>query len=74
MEAFFKFKERGTSVGTEVLAGVVTFMTMAYIIFVNPGILSAAFGKTGTTWIPAIATATGIGVVADVAPCWTGVA
>lgn len=42
MESFFKFKERGTSVGTEVLAGVTTFMTMAYIIFVNPGILVAA--------------------------------
>jgi len=42
MEGFFKFKERGTSLGTEVLAGVTTFMTMAYIIFVNPGILVAA--------------------------------
>ncbi len=42
METFFKFKERGTNLGTEVLAGVTTFLTMAYIIFVNPGILSAA--------------------------------
>lgn len=42
MENFFKFKERGTDVKTEVLAGVTTFLTMAYIIFVNPGILSAA--------------------------------
>lgn len=42
MESFFKFKERGTSARTEVLAGVTTFLTMAYIIFVNPGILSAA--------------------------------
>jgi AGZA family xanthine/uracil permease-like MFS transporter len=61
MENFFKFKERGTNLRTEVLAGVVTFMTMAYIIFVNPGILSAAFGDAGATWIPALATATTLG-------------
>jgi adenine/guanine/hypoxanthine permease len=64
MEQFFKFKERGTDLRTELLAGVVTFMTMAYIIFVNPGILSAAFGATPTAqaaWIPAIATATTLG-------------
>ncbi len=42
MENFFKFKERGTSLNTELLAGVTTFLTMAYIVFVNPGILSAA--------------------------------
>ncbi len=64
MEKFFKFEERGTNLRTEVLAGVVTFMTMAYIIFVNPGLLSAAFGATpevGATWIPALATATTLG-------------
>jgi AGZA family xanthine/uracil permease-like MFS transporter len=42
MDSFFKFTERGTSFQTELLAGVTTFLTMAYIIFVNPGILSAA--------------------------------
>jgi len=42
MENFFKFGERGTNLRTEILAGITTFMTMAYIIFVNPGILSAA--------------------------------
>jgi adenine/guanine/hypoxanthine permease len=42
LESFFKLSERGTSVGTEVRAGVTTFLVMAYIIFVNPGILSAA--------------------------------
>lgn len=42
MDGFFKFKERGTDLKTEILAGITTFMTMAYIIFVNPGILSAA--------------------------------
>ncbi len=39
---FFKLTERGTSVGTEIRAGVTTFLVMAYIIFVNPSILSAA--------------------------------
>jgi len=42
MEKFFKFGERGTTLKTEIIAGIATFMTMAYIIFVNPGILSAA--------------------------------
>jgi len=38
---FFKLKEHGTNVKTEVIAGIATFLTMAYIIVVNPGILSA---------------------------------
>jgi AGZA family xanthine/uracil permease-like MFS transporter len=42
VDSFFKFGERGTNLRTEILAGITTFMTMAYIIFVNPGILSAA--------------------------------
>jgi AGZA family xanthine/uracil permease-like MFS transporter len=42
--AFFKFSERGTNFRTEVVAGLTTFMTMAYIIFVNPAIL----GTEGT--------------------------
>jgi len=40
--SFFNIHERGSSVGTEVRAGVTTFLVMAYIIFVNPSILSAA--------------------------------
>ena len=40
LDSYFKLKEHGTSVRTEVLAGVTTFLTMAYIIFVNPQILS----------------------------------
>ena len=38
---YFRFADRGTTVGTETRAGVITFMVMAYIIFVNPTILSA---------------------------------
>ena len=42
LEKFFKLKENGTNVRTEVVAGVTTFMTMAYILAVNPSILSAS--------------------------------
>ncbi|HSB71681.1 MAG TPA: NCS2 family permease [Candidatus Methylomirabilis sp.] len=42
LERFFQLAERGTTVGTEVLAGITTFMVMAYIIFVNPAILNFA--------------------------------
>jgi AGZA family xanthine/uracil permease-like MFS transporter len=42
MERVFKLRENNTNVRTEVLAGVTTFMTMAYIIIVNPQILSDA--------------------------------
>lgn len=40
MERLFKLKERGTTVRTEILAGLTTFITMAYILAVNPDILS----------------------------------
>lgn len=42
LEQFFKLKENNTDVKTEVLAGITTFMTMAYILAVNPSILAAA--------------------------------
>ena len=42
LEKFFKLKENGTNVRTEVIAGFTTFLTMAYILAVNPSILSAA--------------------------------
>ena len=40
LESLFKLKEHGTNVRTEVIAGITTFLTMAYIIFVNPQILA----------------------------------
>ena len=42
LEKFFKLKENNTTVKTEVIAGITTFMTMAYILAVNPSILSAS--------------------------------
>jgi adenine/guanine/hypoxanthine permease len=53
LEKFFKLKEHNTTVKTEIIAGITTFMTMAYIIFVNPDILST----TGMDK-PALVTAT----------------
>ncbi|GGJ09782.1 permease [Alicyclobacillus cellulosilyticus] len=41
MEAFFQLRRYNTTVGREIVAGLTTFMTMAYILFVNPSILSA---------------------------------
>jgi adenine/guanine/hypoxanthine permease len=43
IEKYFKLQELNTSIRTEVIAGATTFMTMAYIIFVNPSMIS----KTG---------------------------
>ena len=45
---YFKFAERGTNLATEVKAGVTTFMVMAYILFLNPAILSNMFGAPGS--------------------------
>ncbi|ADL51610.1 NCS2 family permease [Clostridium cellulovorans] len=55
LERYFKLKDSGTSVRTEVLAGLTTFLTMAYIIAVNPGMVSQATGE-GT--VGALVTAT----------------
>ena len=41
MEKFFKLKERGSTVSKEIVGGITTFLAMAYILAVNPGILSA---------------------------------
>lgn len=51
INAYFGIDERGSTVRTEIVAGVTTFMTMAYILFVNPSILGAAgldFGQVLT--------------------------
>ena len=41
MERIFHLKENGTTVKTEILAGLTTFMTMAYIIALNPNLLTS---------------------------------
>ena len=50
MERFFKLKQHGTDIRTEIVAGLTTFMTMAYILAVNPGILSAAGMDSGAVF------------------------
>jgi AGZA family xanthine/uracil permease-like MFS transporter len=47
VEDFFHLRERGTTVGTEVRAGLTTFMVMAYILFLNGAILTGGFEATG---------------------------
>lgn len=65
MDRFFRLKEHGTDVRTEVMAGLTTFMTMAYILAVNPNILSAfGSGATGLDWTSVfLATAIAAGVI-----------
>ena len=46
MEKIFKLKANGTSVRTEIVAGLTTFMTMAYIVALNPNLLTG-FGANG---------------------------
>jgi AGZA family xanthine/uracil permease-like MFS transporter len=70
-DSYFKLQERGTSVGTEVRAGFTTFLVMAYIIFVNPGILGNMPGADPAAIGAATALVAGLltivmGVVANV--------
>jgi AGZA family xanthine/uracil permease-like MFS transporter len=51
LNSYFKLSEHGTTVRTEVLAGVTTFLTMAYITFVNPAILSDAGMDFGAVFV-----------------------
>ena len=62
LEKFFKLKENGTNVRTEVVAAVTTFMTMAYILAVNPSILSAS-GMDAQAVLIATAIASFIGTI-----------
>jgi len=59
LDKFFKIKESGSNVRTEIMAGITTFFTMAYIIFVNPDILSEVI--------------TGVGADGTPVPLWNGV-
>ncbi|RCW51865.1 NCS2 family permease [Paenibacillus prosopidis] len=63
MERFFRLKEHGTNVRTEIMAGLTTFMTMAYILAVNPIILTPA-GLNWTAVFLATALAAGIFTIA----------
>ena len=62
LERVFKLKENHTDVKPKLAAGLTTFMTMAYILAVNPGILSAA-GMGGTAVLIAVCIASFIGTM-----------
>ena len=51
LEKIFKLKENNTSVKTELIAGFTTFITMAYIIFVNPQLMSSAGMDQGASFV-----------------------
>lgn len=51
LQKVFKLKEHNTNIKTEVMAGITTFMTMAYILVVNPSILSAAGMDQGAVFV-----------------------
>ncbi|WIM68355.1 NCS2 family permease [Corynebacterium breve] len=61
VDKFFHITERGSSIGTEVRAGVVTFFAMAYIVLLNPLILGTSPDREGTVLgIPQVAAATAL--------------
>ena len=69
LDRFFKLSEKNTTVKTELLAGLTTFIALAYIIFVNPNILSEAgipkeAAIASTIWIAALSTMV-MGVIAN---------
>ncbi len=57
MDKFFKLKEHGTNVRTEIIAGTTTFLAMAYILAVNPNILGTVMNKNGVFVATALASA-----------------
>ncbi|NYT57625.1 NCS2 family permease [Alcaligenaceae bacterium] len=67
-ERFFQLREHGTSARTEILAGITTFLTMSYIIFVNPEILSSTgMDKSAVFVATCLAAAIGTLIMAFVA-------
>jgi AGZA family xanthine/uracil permease-like MFS transporter len=60
VEGFFKFAERKTSFGTEVRAGITTFLVMVYIVAVNPGLIAGPMG------LDPVAVAAGTALVAGI--------
>ena len=51
LERLFRLSDHGTSVRTELLAGLTTFLTMAYIVFINPSILAEAGMDRGAVFV-----------------------
>ncbi|QQE78586.1 NCS2 family permease [Alicyclobacillus sp. SO9] len=60
MEGFFKLRKHDTTIGREIMAGITTFVTMAYILFVNPQVLSATGMNESAVFF---ATSIGAGII-----------
>ncbi|MDH5313378.1 MAG: NCS2 family permease [Actinomycetota bacterium] len=61
LDRFFKISERGSTVRTELIAGAATWLTMAYILFLNPAILGSVADPTGASLpFPAVLTVTAL--------------
>jgi adenine/guanine/hypoxanthine permease len=61
LDRFFRISERGSTVHTEIVAGAATWLTMAYILFLNPAILGSVTDPTGATLpFPAVLTVTAL--------------
>lgn len=60
LDRYFKITQRGSTVSREVRGGIVTFVAMAYILVVNPSILSAAAPEGGTVTVAAIVAGTAL--------------
>src|SRR3954464_4436601 len=69
LDRYFKFTARGSTLRVELLGGLATFLTMSYILFVNPAILSAAGvpfkGVAVATALPAALCTVAMGLIAN---------
>ena len=54
LDKLFGLKAQGTNARTEIIAGITTFVTMAYIMFVNPSILSIAGMEWGAVFVATV--------------------
>ena len=73
LDSYFKISERGSSIATEIRAGVTTFLVMAYILFVNADILSTPTDIAGDPVFDPVAIAAGTALVAGVMTIAMGV-
>ena len=73
MEKLFKLKENGTAVKTEVVAGVTTFLAMAYILAVNPSMLGAAGMDSSAVFAATAVSAAFATLFTGTNPCFHGI-
>lgn len=73
LDSFFKITERGSTIGREVRGGIVTFFAMAYILVLNPIILSNALPQDGSSTISIPAIAAGTALIAGLMTILMGV-